>query len=292
MNQVIPTQKTGIRTLFVGPDGIRAGWSTLIFVALFIAVLLATSNLLHLQPPKDEISIKGGYFAELVQIFSVLVAMAVMGKIEGKSMWSYGLSGSRSLTKFAIGWIAGLIMLSTVIAILYCGGYLVIDGLALLPGSIFGYGLIWFVGFALVGIAEELVFRGYLQNTLTRGIGKWPAFVVLALLFAVAHMQNGGENAVGLICVVAAGFLLCILRSQSGSLWLGIGVHAAWDWSQSFLYGTPDSGLMVQGHMLLTHAAGDVKLSGGAVGPEGSLFAQPVLLIGILVLIWVCRRVK
>jgi membrane protease YdiL (CAAX protease family) len=166
------------------------------------------------------------------------------------------------------------------------------DGLALQGPSIFIDGLIWLVGFGLVGISEELMYRGYLQNTLVRGIGNWPAIVILSLLFAAAHIQNSGESVLGIVCVFMAGILFCVLRWQSGSLWLGIGMHAAWDWAQSYFYGTPDSGLLVEGHLLTSHAVGDVRMSGGSVGPEGSLLAQPTLLLGLLALILICRRIK
>ena len=58
----------------------------------------------------------------------------------------------------------------------------------------------------------------------------------------------------------------------------------AWDWSQSFLYGVPDSGLIVQGRMFATHALGNPLLSGGTDGPEGSVFCIPILLLVIAVL--------
>jgi hypothetical protein len=60
----------------------------------------------------------------------------------------------------------------------------------------------------------------------------------------------------------------------------------AWDWAQSFLYGVPDSGLLVQGRLFATHAVGNPMLSGGADGPEGSILCIPIMLLVIVVLLF------
>ena len=66
---------------------------------------------------------------------------------------------------------------------------------------------------------------------------------------------------------------------RSGSLWFAIGLHAAWDWAQTFFYGTPDSGLLGVGHYLNSTSSGPRWLSGGSAGPEGSALALAVILL-------------
>jgi len=125
---------------------------------------------------------------------------------------------------------------------------------------------------------------------LTRGIGFWPAAALISIVFGLFHVGNPGESYAGLIGVVVAGLVFCVLLRVSGSLWLGIGFHTAWDWSQSYLYGTPDSGTMMRGHLLETRAIGDALISGGSAGPEGSVLGAPVMAIGIILLIVLWRR--
>ena len=67
--------------------------------------------------------------------------------------------------------------------------------------------------------------------------------------------------------------------------WWAIGYHAAWDWAQSFLFGTADSGLLVQNHLLGSHPVGRVLISGGLTGPEGSIFDLGEMILTTLV-IW------
>ena len=170
------------------------------------------------------------------------------------------------------------------------GGYLVFDGKALRGLSALGYGLVWLLDFMIVGIREEALFRGYLQATLTRGIGFWPAAILLSLLFGAGHLQNAGESITGIMGVIAHALFYCLLLRLSGSLWLGIGFHAAWDWAQSYLYGTPQSGHMMQGHLFIAHARGNPLMSGGSAGPEGSLLGLPAQVIGLFVFLWAVKR--
>jgi membrane protease YdiL (CAAX protease family) len=228
---------------------------------------------------------------ETVSIVFIFGASAVMAWIERRPLWhSYGYDTTHLTGKALTGWAGGFLCLSLLVALLAAGGFLVFEGEALHGLPILGYGVVWLAGFALVGVAEEITFRGYIQATLTRGLGFWPASVLTSVLFGLAHVPNHGETALGLTLVVAAGLVFCILLRVSGSLWMGIGFHAAWDWAQSYFYGTPDSGMLAQGHFLLSHAAGMERLSGGAAGPEGSALAAPVMIAGLLGLIWVCRR--
>jgi hypothetical protein len=84
--------------------------------------------------------------------------------------------------------------------------------------------------------------------------------------------------------------VFCLSLWRTGSLWWAIGFHAAWDWSQSFLYGVADSGLMAQHHLLATHPVGKPILSGGATGPEGSIFIVAVTgVVSLIILITLPR---
>jgi len=131
------------------------------------------------------------------------------------------------------------------------------------------------------------------QFTLMRGIGFWWGALVVAAFFGLAHRTNPGESPVGLASVVGAGVIFSLSLWYTGSLWWGIGFHAAWDWGQSYFYGTADSGIVAQGHLLQTHPVGPVLWSGGATGPEGSILVVPVLLlIGILMVLWWGRRTQ
>jgi membrane protease YdiL (CAAX protease family) len=279
--------------IFAGPNGIRAGWSILIFAAFIAAAtgaLQLVLYLIHFKKPQGALSAGFLILAELISIATVLGANAVMARIENRSIWSYGLTGPNRVTNFLLGCAGGFVSLCLVIPLLWSGGYIVFDGVAMHGVPALTYGAVSLFGFFLVGLAEETIFRGYLLSTLGRGIGFWPAAWLLSFLFAAAHIHNLGENAAGIAQVVLGGLVFCLLLRVTGSLWLSIGFHTTWDWGQSFFYGTPDSALLMQGQLLTTHPAGNPRFSGGAVGPEGSVLAPIGLIIIPLLLVWICRR--
>jgi hypothetical protein len=147
------------------------------------------------------------------------------------------------------------------------------------------FGAIWGLVFVFVAINEELTTRGYLLFTLTEGIGFWPAAIVLAALFAAGHLKNSGEQFIGIFAAGLIGVILAWTVRWTGSLWWAMGYHAAWDWAETYFYGVPDSGTVAPGHLFNSAARGPEWLSGGSVGPEGSIFVLPVVLL----LIWVVR---
>ncbi|MGH7716143.1 MAG: CPBP family glutamic-type intramembrane protease, partial [Vulcanimicrobiaceae bacterium] len=97
--------------------------------------------------------------------------------------------------------------------------------------------------------------------------------------FGLLHAQNPGESPLGLVAAALVGLVFCFSIWLTGSLYWAIGMHAAWDWTQSYLFGVADSGLRMQGHLLQTHSAGNIWLSGGTTGPEGSVLVLVVLAL-------------
>jgi membrane protease YdiL (CAAX protease family) len=135
-----------------------------------------------------------------------------------------------------------------------------------------------------VSISEELAFRGYWLFTFARRLRFWPAALFTSAIFGVAHLGNPGENFLGILQVVVTGLLFCLMIRRTGTLWFALGFHAAWDWAETFFYGTPDSGLIGVGHYLNTSSHGPNWLTGGSAGPEGSIFAFLVLFLCALLI--------
>jgi membrane protease YdiL (CAAX protease family) len=119
--------------------------------------------------------------------------------------------------------------------------------------------------------------RGYSQYTLARGIGFWPAALILSSAFGLIHLRNGGEQWPGLLAAAFIGLFFCLTLRRTGTLWFAIGFHAAWDWGETFFYSVPDSGMVAPGHLLSSSLRGPQWLSGGSVGPEGSILCFLVI---------------
>ena len=282
--------------IFFGPQGLRAGWSLLVFAGIWFLLLNVAEVLvgpyLHMRrnqpmPPFTGLLMEGSQFVP------VLLATAALALLERKPVLFYGFQGQARMVRLISGAVWGFIAISAVVLVLRQLGYLSIEGRTLGGIAALKYGCEWGGLFLLVGLTEESTFRGYVQFTVTRGIGFWWGALLFAVLFGLVHGTNGGESPVGLIGAGAVGLIFCLSLWYTGSLWWAVGFHAAWDWGQSYFFGTADSGLVAQGHLFSEHAVGRVLWSGGATGPEGSVIVFPLLLIvALMMYLWWGRRVK
>jgi membrane protease YdiL (CAAX protease family) len=346
-----PTSGDGIRRVFMGPDGMRAGWSTAIFLGIFVAFLLIVGSLAGLIAKlllHKTISAGAGasplraIFGEAMMFVSLLGAAAIMAVIEKRRMMDYNLTGPHRVSRFLSGLVAGFAALSALLGAMSLGGWMHFGPVALSGGQIFFYAALWGFGFLLVGLTEEGICRCYLQFTLTRGINFWWALGVVAVMcasllrfkgqdvwgvygfalvglapclwlylrkspnsgfwqaawatstfFGFVHTGNNGENWIGIFAAALIGFVFCASIWATGSAWWAIGCHAAWDWAETYFYGTADSGLpAAKGHLLTTAPAGSVLWSGGSDGPEGSLLVIPIVLLLLIVVLVQYRRSK
>jgi membrane protease YdiL (CAAX protease family) len=309
-------QPSALRKLFIGKDGLRAGWGLLIFIAILVALAFSVNRIAHkLYPaspsgptPRAEITPSFIFIAESVPFLLVFLVTWIMSKIEHRPNSVYGFGGSHKFSLFVKGLGWGVFCLSLLILILRGAGLLVIDHRLLFGSNVLRYGAIWLFGFLLVGLFEEYLVRGYLQYTLTRGLaglyqlafktrhstalGFWTSAVIFSVLFGLGHGNNPGESPIGLFGAGLAGLIFCLSLWRTGSLWWAIGFHAGWDWSQSFLYGVADSGMMAQHHLLATHPVGKPFLSGGATGPEGSVYMLAVMGLACLIIIFTLPRTR
>lgn len=140
--------------------------------------------------------------------------------------------------------------------------------------------------FALLGIVPCVL----LQRAQPRGAGFWQAAWATSTAFGAYHTANQGETAIGILTASAIGFVFCVSIRVTGSAWWAIGCHAAWDWAETYFYGTANSGFAPPGHLLTATAHGNTLLSGGAAGPEGSLLAVPVTALLLVCLLLIHRN--
>ena len=291
-------------TIWRGPEGIRAGWRALIFLvlagglfALFAIAFGLVWRLIHGSAPGQAAfpHVSGvtplglGLSEALIFLFPALAAL-VMARIEHRKFGQYGLPLRFAFRQdFWSGALIGFLGISgSLLGIFALHGFR-ITGLAIHGGTIVSATAAWGATFVIVGLAEEFVFRGYLQFTLTTGMGFWPAAIVLSAMFGFAHAGNPGESKSGLLSVVLFGLLFCLFLRRTGNLWLAVGFHAGWDWGQTFFYGVPDSGIPAYHNLLNSAFLGPNWLTGGTVGPEASMFTPIALAI---VAIWFSRTYR
>jgi uncharacterized protein len=267
--------------IFLGPNGLRAGWSILAF-AVICGILIVVCGFVigpFVHVREGVLTPLNGLLLELSQLIPAIAATCVMAMLEHRPALFYGYQGRARAARLISGLVWGFVAISCVIVLLRRLGYLEMDGRAVGGMTALRYGVEWGAVFLCVGVFEETAFRGYLQFTITRGIGFWWGAFLFAALFGFMHRTNPGESPVGLVGAGGASVIFCLSLWYTGSLWWAVGFHAAWDWGQSFFYGTADSGLVAGGHFLNAHPVGPALWSGGTTGPEGSVIVLPLLVV-------------
>jgi membrane protease YdiL (CAAX protease family) len=282
-------------SVFRGPNGIRAGWRALIFLAIVAGIVAAVNLvvalvlhfLLHRPPhfgavssltPATAVLSDGSLF-----LFTGIAAL-IMSRIEHRKWGEYGLPARFAFrSHFWLGTLIGFLAISANLCAIFALHGFHLAGIAIHGKTIVMATAAWSAAFVIVGLGEEFSFRGYLQFTLATGMGFWPAALLLSSLFGLAHAFNPGESKLGLLSVVCFGVLFCLVLRRTGNLWWVVGFHAGWDWGQTFFYGVTDSGFAPYHNLFNSSFSGPTWLTGGTAGPEASIFTSIVLLIvGIL----------
>jgi membrane protease YdiL (CAAX protease family) len=301
-------EPSAVRRVFYGNgnDGLRPGWALLLWFA-FVALLGRGVNAIlhffldghvahHTTPEWLTMS------TAVLGFFVVGSAGLLVSRIERRPWSDYGIGTLRGRGgDFGWGLLGGFAMLSVLIALLWQMKVIAFGGLLLHGvGTIALWALLFALSFLFTGFFEEFAFRGFPQFTVTRGIAGilrtvgmedhakaiafWITAVLLAIGFGAVHAGNAGESRIGLYAAGLIGFAFAFSLWRTGSLWWAIGFHAAWDWGESFFYGTADSGGVSPHRLMESHPQGNPLYSGGTVGPEGSvlIFAAVLLVFALI----------
>lgn len=258
---------------------LRNGWWILLFLALFVA-----SQPVYTLSSKavQRLGVDKPWLAPLPVVFLLLVTWACL-RLRRQPLAAVGL---RLDLAWARGAFAGAALGSALI--------LAVAGLIALSGGVrfhldparsvraLAMGA-W--AFTWVALLEELLFRGFVFQRLVDGIGRWPGLLAMAALFALAHWGNPGMEGPTLawasIDTVLGALLLGLAYLRTGSLALPIGIHFGWNWAQGALLGFDVSGFGQAGWLLPEMLGGPQWLSGGAFGPEASIFAVMVDAVAV-----------
>jgi membrane protease YdiL (CAAX protease family) len=144
------------------------------------------------------------------------------------------------------------------------------------------------------GIFEEVLVRGIVLRLAWRAFGPWTAFALSALLFGAGHIHNPGATALTTASIaIEAGIMLAAFYVLTGRLWVSIGFHAAWNFTQGYIYGAVVSGGDFGSTLSRSAPRSGLPdwLTGGAFGPEASLPAVVICTaVGATALWFALRR--
>jgi uncharacterized protein len=184
-----------------------------------------------------------------------------------------GASGEFGLGA-AFGW--GMVVIS-ILPMVFSGGLIV--SFFTTPRQ-FGLLFLDLLTLALASLAEEVAFRGYPFQRLIEAIGPVLATLLLSVLFGLAHVFNPNVTSTSVVVTIFAGWLLSIAYLFTRALWFSWGWHFAWNVSICALFGLPLSGITSFSPVVQSNTIGPRWMTGGNYGPEGSVVAAVVLLVG------------
>lgn len=258
------------------------GWMVVLIFAIVLAFgpgMEALSHLLPKQPVYQFLSKVSGALIVL-GAYHIFVRMG-----EGRQPSELALAAAP--VGILAGLATGLIMFTVVMTILVTTGLhdFVYNGTA--PA--------WRgTGLAIEsGVMEEVLVRGVVLRLVWRAFGPLSAFIASGLLFGAGHFANPGATLFTTACVaVEAGIMLGSFYALTGRLWVSIGVHAGWNFTQGYLFGAKVSGGNFGDSILRSTARSNLPdwLTGGAFGPEASLAAFGICTMVGSAVLWMAWR--
>ena len=267
----------------------RAGWRKVAdfpLVALIIAIAvfaLAAGGAIILAgalPPMDPLIalVIRSVVAVALAVLAYKLVIAHLGEVHRDEL---RLSGS--LKETGLGVALGVGLFAAVVALAAVLDVYNITG----AGSLRQLPDILLAAVIVPAVMEEILFRGILFRWIEEFAGSWAALFVTSALFGIAHIYNPNATWFSSFAIaVEAGVLLGGAYMLTRSLWMPIGLHAAWNFTQGFIFDVPVSGVDSQG-IVEARLSGPEILSGGQFGLEASLLA---LLVATAAGIYLVRR--
>jgi len=243
-----------------------------------MAVVATTELAIQLLPARETAPVTV-LSAGLVVLVACLSYSAFVRIVEKRPVTELAASGA--VAELASGTLLGAMLFTATIGILWSLGYYQVSGMNnwMTAAPVFA-------GAVISGVVEEILFRGILFRIAEQVLGTWLALLISALLFGLLHLFNPNATWVAAIAIaLEAGILLAAAYVLTRRLWLAIGVHFAWNFTQGGIFGVAVSGNQAAG-LLQATLTGPELLSGGEFGAEASIFAVAVCLAAGAYLLW------
>lgn len=257
-----------------------AVWRVVVYGLLFAALTMAGASALEAAGLASDDPVSFGSVT-IALLASLVAGWVMMRWVERRPFGAMGFPLGRAAPgEIGTGMLVGAAFLgATVLLVAAAGGARWIPDAGTLPGYL-GFALRTLALFAVAAAVEEVVFRGYPFQVLERGIGAWPAAVLLSLLFAMAHAGNPNVRPLGLVNIFLAGLMLAAAYLRTRSLWFATAVHLSWNWTMATLLDLPVSGIEIDTPLYTGVETGPDWWTGGSFGPEAGLAATLVIAAG------------
>ena len=262
---------------------LRFPLTRIVVATIGLIAAIGFAQFLLKQLPARETQVMRLLVAGILAIVSLGVYTVFVRWVERRPVSE--LSASGAWGEWARGLGLGAALMTAVIAVLWALGLYKVSGInpwtAILPVLTISI---------TSGVIEEVVFRGVFFRIIEESLGTWITMGVTALFFGLLHLVNPNATLVaGLAIALEAGILLAAIYVLTRRLWMVIGIHMAWNFTQGGLFGVAVSGNQRPG-LLQSTLQGPHILTGGEFGAEASLVTVILCFSAGLYFIWRGRQ--
>ena len=260
--------------IFFNPHhDLRSGWKFGLYVAVYMLTLVVSAFIIAFI-----FDIAGAPDTDLTQLGQNVAVLAVPGVLA--MLFMARIVDRKPLAVFGVTlherWhhdvFLGLKISAGMLAVMVAGSALFSQlRVTWTAGETPGTSLLLTLVMLVVAAAnEELVFRGYPMQVMMRGIGPWPAILLMSVIFGLLHAGNPNATLLGTLNTALAGLMLSIAYLRTRSLWLPFGIHVGWNVGLGMILGFPLSGLDI-GSLWTSQTIGGELVVGGSYGPEAGI---------------------
>lgn len=265
------------------------GKAILYLLLAFVGALLVSALLRAATGQTLQGLMQAGPARGLLAHAGLLLALVVVPTAISLLLWKEPIAAAgwspahwRRYATLGAGTGAGLMAL--IVLVLWAAGAWSPVFIAIAPGQALGMVLLSIALWLTQSAHEEGLYRGFAFVQLSRALSFWPAALLLSFLFGWIHVGQAGATTVSLISAGLFGLALAYSFLRTGSLFFACGFHAAWNFSQSFVFGFANSGGDSPQSLMTFTLEGPPLLTGGTAGPEGSLLCWLAIALLIAVL--------
>jgi uncharacterized protein len=269
---------------------LRAGWRLLIQTILLIILAIIAGRFLSWKPIADsKLRLR-----ELAELFAFAGSIYLARRfLDKRSFASLGFKVDRFVVyDILAGFVITFVLLGLIFVVLRALNWLQLESFAWNTDSgqvILSQTVPYFMIFILVGVSEELLYRGYYLQTLTSGRDLFWGLILSSTIFGIEHLSNPNATWVGAVGDGLLGVFFAYGYIRTKQLWLPIGLHIGWNLFDSTIFGFPVSGWSIYS-LIHINLSGPEVWTGGGFGTEAGVIVLPAIALGIALIYFYTRR--
>ncbi len=267
-------------------EGRKYGWPLVVELLVFTAVFLIANIIQSASAIPALFLVKSMDGLLVVNLFSTIVPILIVFifclLFQKRKPRTIGFVKEKCVSEYLWGLLIGVVIFTLAVILCVITGTLTFNGIS--EGFNIGMFILFFLGFVVQGMSEEVLCRGYLMVSIARRSSLPVAILANSLFFAALHLMNNGITVLAFVNLTLFGIFASVMFIRRGSIWMVGAVHSVWNFVQGNVFGIKVSGMDIDCMLLESEITDMAVINGGSFGLEGGLAVSVVLLVGIVLM--------